>query len=154
VENGAVSDPSTGEAQERRYEAVMHVVSAPTLEVLGDAAHVVGIPTFRGLAIFADGTVVPHRYAGWFDTVDGIGDFRGTALWQWPDGELKATYDGRIETGAGGTFALRARMHAFSGTGRYQGVSGEGSFAGQRFDAVATGGETYLKGTMTLRLVR
>lgn len=144
--------PAAAETLERQYRAVMHVVSAPTLEVLDDPAHLVGIPSFSGLAIFADGTVVPHRYAGWFDTVDGKGDFRGTALWRFPDGELKAAYEGQIEEVAGDGFDFRARMHTFSGTGRYAGVSGEGTFRGERYDTVAAGGATFLEGTMNLDL--
>lgn len=145
------SGPAAAESLELTYRAVMHVVSAQTLQVLDDPRHQVGIPSFSGLALLADGKVVPHRYAGWFDVTDGKGDFRGTALWRFADGDLTAHYEGRIETMAD-DFDFSARVHNFTGTGRYAGVSGEGSFKGERYETVATGGATYLEGTLNLQL--
>lgn len=133
------------------FQAVTHVERAETLEVLDDPAHVVGIPAFAGLAMFADGRVVPLRYAGWFDIRGGLGEFRGAARWQFADGDLGAVYDGQI-TAQAGTFELAARLRDFAGTGRYAGVRGEGDFTGRRYAAVADGGTTHLAGTLRLVL--
>ncbi|MEM0906013.1 MAG: hypothetical protein AAGJ94_01525 [Pseudomonadota bacterium] len=65
-----------------------HIESAQTLSALRNPAHIVGIPAFRGLAIFDGDEVVVHRYAGWFDVTDGEGDIRGSALWEFDDGRL------------------------------------------------------------------
>lgn len=144
--------PVRAETLERTYQAVMHVVSAPTLAVLDDPSHIVGIPSFRGLAIFADGSVVAHRYAGWFEIQDGAGAFHGSALWVFSDGELRGSYEGRIEPRLDDGIEVSATFTGFSGSGRYSNVTGTGEFAGRRLGPVTDGAETYLEGKLSLRL--
>ena len=145
---------STGvqaESVTRTYQAVMHVTHAETMEVLDEPGHVVGIAQFRGLALF-DGEPMEHRYAGWFETVDGVGDFRGTARWELPDGTLEARYHGTLDERAADDFEFEAEFSEFFGTGAYLDASGEGRFRGRRMAEVSKGGTTYLEGTITLEL--
>jgi hypothetical protein len=148
-----VVSPSFGAQITRSYHAVMHVRDAHAKPVLNRPDHVVGIGAFRGLAIFKDGAVAVHRYQGWFDLTNGSGKFHGYALWRYEDGsELRAAYDGSARKSNSNEFQVKARFHHFEGTGRYAGVSGEGSFEGKRFEPIDKGGSTLLNGVLILTM--
>ena len=135
------------------YQAVMHIRASEAAPVLDNPDHLVGIGAFRGLAILADGEIVRHRYDGWFDLTQGSGKFHGYALWRFADGsELRAAYDGEARRSDKEAVEVAARFREFSGTGRFAGVSGEGGFAGRRYDPIDQGGATYLKGSLSLSL--
>jgi len=135
------------------YQAVMHVTASHAAPVLGDASHLVGTGEFRGLAIFPEREIARHRYQGWFDLTGGSGRYEGYALWRFDDGsEIRAAYYGTARSVAAADYEVQARIKDISGTGRFAGASGEGSFSGRRFDAIEDGGTTYLTGTLSLRL--
>lgn len=140
-------------ALELAYQAVMHVEKAETMEVLDDPTHIMGMPTFSGLCLFGDGSVVPLRYAGCFNIRDGVGDFRGVARWRFAEGDIKGFYEGLIAADAD-LFEFSATVHDLTGTGRYEDVSGKGEFKGRRYEAVTSGGATHLTGSLTLHLVK
>lgn len=135
------------------YQAVMHVNASHGAPVLDQPNHIVGIAAFRGIAIFSEDEIAVHRYDGWFDLENGSGKFHGYALWRFEDGsEIKAAYEGDARRASTGDFEVEAKLHDFSGTGRFAGASGEGEFAGRRLEPVDKGGSTYLKGAFTLDL--
>lgn len=133
------------------YEAVMHVRSSEAFNVLDEASHSVGTARFRGLAILPGGEIAVHRYEGWFDLVEGSGKFHGYAQWTFDDGsELKAAYDGEAAMTASSSTDVSATFRDFTGAGRFQNVSGSGSFSGRRLDDFEHGGSTYIKGRLVL----
>ncbi|WP_172298456.1 hypothetical protein [Pseudoruegeria sp. HB172150] len=139
------------EQLEMSYEAVMHTAEVQTIEILDDPAHHVGIAKFRGIALFEAEKPIVHRYEGWFDLVDGSGAFHGHALWDFGDGsEIRAAYEGHAEATSDGGVTVSAEIHDFSGTGRFEGATGEGSFAGERIDTLEAGGGTYITGVLNL----
>lgn len=148
-----LSHGSTAAELNREYEAVMHVRSSNATPILDDKTHVVGIASFRGLAVFSPDDIAVHRYEGWFDLKTGAGAFHGYALWTFDDGaQLRADYSGEARDAGDEGFLVSATFRGFSGTGRYKGVTGTGSFAGRRVDAIEQGGSTYLKGKLMLTL--
>ncbi|WP_136659835.1 hypothetical protein [Nitratireductor sp. XY-223] len=143
--------PPRAETLSLDYQAVMHVRSSTAVPVLDDAAHLVGIAEFRGLAIFADGTVAVHRYDGWFDLEEGSGKFHGYALWTFSDGsELRAPYSGAATATGDGGVAVEATFEGFTGSGRFAEATGTGEFSGRRLDAIDKGGSTYLDGKLAI----
>lgn len=145
--------PAPGRAGETTltYQLVVHVTEQHAIPVPDRPGHELGLAAFEGLAIFDDGRIADHWYAGSFDFVDGAGRFRGYATWTFEDGaELHSSYAGEARaTDRGITFA--GRHSALSGTGAYAGISGEGQFEGTRVDHLERGGDTYQNGTLTLR---
>lgn len=134
------------------FQAVTHTSEVHALPAPGEAAHQFGIAAFRGLAIFDDGRIAQHRYGGHFDFTDGAGRFAGSALWRFEDGsELRAGYAGEATASQDGGIAFTATYGEVTGTGGYAGVRGEGGFAGRRIDLLEDGGDTYFRGTLTLR---
>lgn len=147
-----MATPLSAETLTRDYTAVMHVTSMDSINVLDNPAHIVAVLTFRGLAMFEDGAIVPHRYEGWLDAVAGSGDFRGTARWTFPDGTLTAKYEGEVGQLESDNFEFRAQIHDFVGTDAYENATGTGVFGGRRMEPIDLGGATYLEGSFTLEL--
>ena len=138
---------------EHHYEAAMQVRQSHALPVLDRSEHVVGVGAFEGTANFADGQIATHRYDGWFDLTDGSGKFHGYALWRFQDGpEIRAAYDGDARNLGAEGVEVGARFRDVSGTGRFAGASGGGTFQGRRFEPLDQGGRTSLTGTLRLRL--
>jgi hypothetical protein len=134
------------------YDLVVHVSDLHTLPVPGQEGHAVGIAAFDGIAIFDDGRIANHRYAGSFDFVDGEGTFRGYALWAFEDGSrLTSSYEGEAKVSANG-ITLEGRHSNLTGTGSFAGATGEGSFTGARIDHLDTGGDTFHRGTLMVTL--
>ncbi len=147
----ALSGAASAKDLELDYEAVMHVRSSDSIGVLDNEAHRVGFAAFRGLAVFAEEGVTVHRYEGWFDLVNGSGPFHGYALFTFADGStLRAAYNGTAEAIEQDGVRVEAAFTEFSGGGRFEAVSGTGSFAGRRYDAIDQGGSTYVQGTLSL----
>ena len=149
----AFVSPASADPVERDYQAVMHVRSSHAILVLDSPSHVVGIGEFRGVAIFDDDEVAVHRYDGWFDLIDGEGSFHGYALWHFDDGsEIRAPYTGTASNISEHGVEVVATFDDFTGTGRFEGVTGEGSFKGERLEPIDVGGATVLNGTIVLNL--
>jgi hypothetical protein len=135
----------------RSYQAVMHVRESHAIKVLDSADHIVGVGTFRGLALFQNGEIAVHRYEGWFDLSKGSGKFHGYALWRFEDGsEIRASYNGLAKAAGNQGFEVEARFENFSGTGRFARANFEGQFNGRRLEPISQGGSTYLKGELTI----
>jgi hypothetical protein len=149
----AIAAPAANAAEQTLgYHLVVHVSDLQALPVPGQQDHQVGIAAFDGIAIFDDGRLANHAYAGSFDFVGGEGTFRGYALWTFEDGStLSSSYVGEARATADG-ISLEGTHGDIAGTGAFEGARGEGSFTGSRIDHLNTGGDTHHRGTLTLTL--
>ncbi len=68
------------------YQAIVHATEVHDIPVEGLSGRAIGIAAFRGLAIFEDGRIANHWYAGHFDFHEQSGPFAGEALWVFEDG--------------------------------------------------------------------
>jgi hypothetical protein len=135
------------------YHLVVHVSEVHQVDIPGQPGHTMGSASFRGIAIFDDGRIAQHWYAGGFDFVDGAGDFHGYARWVFDDGsELHSRYVGVAEAQPAGGITFEGSHSAVTGSGIYEGVEGEGRFEGRRIDYLEEGGETYQRGQLELEL--
>jgi hypothetical protein len=135
------------------YQAIVHATEVHQIAVEGRPDHAIGIAAFRGLAIFEDGRIANHWYAGHFEFDKQSGPIAGQALWVFEDGStLRASYAGKATAANGGGISFSGRHSAVAGTGAYEGASGGGSFEGRRVDHLQDGGDTYYRGTLELTL--
>jgi hypothetical protein len=147
----AVGHPASADQRTLAYQVVVHATETHALPVPGQDGHEIGVAAFRGLAIFDDGRIANHWYSGSFDFVDGGGQFHGYMLWAFEGGsELRAAYRGQANPIEGGGITFEGTHSDVTGTGGYDGVTGEGTFAGRRVDNLGDGGDTYYRGTLTL----
>ncbi len=139
------------EEQSLEFQAITHTTAVHSVPILGQDGHEVGVAAFRGLAIFPDEGIASHWYSGNFDFVNGSGKIEGYAQWQFDDGSrIEASYSGEAKAAADGGITFAAQYKEVVGTGRYAGLRGEGTFTGRRVDFLKQGGDTYLKGKLTL----
>lgn len=104
------------------YQAIVHATEVHDIPVEAEPGHAIGIAAFRGLAIFADGRIANHWYAGHFDFQEQSGPIAGHALWVFEDGStLRASYAGE---------ALAAQDGGITFTGRHSEMTGTGAYAG------------------------
>lgn len=134
------------------YQAVMHVAESYAMPLLGNDRHVVGTAAFQGLALLEGGDdVAMHRYAGWFEIEGEAGRFHGALDFSFGDGAtLTAAYEGVIDTVSETDFEFSATVRDVTGTGRFAGVTGEGTFSGRRYGPIAQGGLTHVSGALEL----
>jgi hypothetical protein len=149
----SIQSPARAESVTLDYQLVVHTSEVHHLDIAGQPGHVVGIASFRGIAIFDDGRLAQHSYAGGFDFVDGAGEFHGYARWVFDDGsELQSRYTGAADPQPDGGITFKGDHSDLTGTGIYESVAGKGSFEGRRIDALEGGGETYQRGRLVLEL--
>ncbi len=143
--------PAVAQEQTLNFQVVAHTTESHDLLVPEQPEHRIGLVSFRGLAIFADGQIANHWYSGTFDFTKGSGEIRGYALWVFKDGtKLSAAYRGEAKPASGGGVTFSARYTDVTGTGRFAKLRGEGTFEGQRIDYFKQGGDTYFRGTLML----
>ncbi len=132
---------------------MVHTTEVHALDLPGNPGHQIGTAAFRGLAIFDDGRIAHHTYAGGFDFIDGAGTFQGYASWRFEDGSsLASRYTGTAAARPGGGITFTGSHSELSGTGSYEGISGRGRFEGRRIDYLADGGDTWQRGHLELEL--
>jgi hypothetical protein len=133
------------------YQAIVHATEVHDIPVEGEPGHALGMAAFRGLAIFADGRIANHWYAGHFDFQEQSGPIAGHALWVFEDGStLRASYAGEARAAQDGGIAFTGRHGEITGTGAYAHATGSGTFEGRRVDHLHDGGDTYYRGTLEL----
>ena len=133
------------------YQAIVHTTEVHQIAVEGRPDHAIGIAAFRGLAIFDDGRIANHWYAGHFEFEKQSGPIAGQALWVFEDGStLRASYAGKAIAADGGGISFTGQHSAIAGTGAYDRASGSGTFEGRRVDHLEDGGDTYYSGTLDL----
>ena len=146
-----LSVSARGEEQVLSYQVFVHNTDVHAFPVPGQPDRSVGIAAFRGISLFGDGRIAGHQYSGHFDFKDGGGQFNGYALWVFEDGsKIETVYVGEATAAEGGGISFTGKHTQVTGSGLYEGVTGEGSFTGRRIDLLEEGGDTYQSGTLTL----
>jgi hypothetical protein len=133
------------------YQAIVHATEAHQIAIEGRPDHAIGIAAFRGLAIFEDGRIANHWYAGHFEFERQSGPIAGQALWVFEDGStLRASYAGKAVAADDGGISFTGQHSGIAGTGAYEGAAGSGTFEGRRVDQLQDGGDTYYRGKLDL----
>ena len=105
-------------------------VDADLREIEGHAGHAVGVMQQRGFAFYDDGQVAKVNAWITFERSGAETSYRGYAVYAFPDGASKV---GRF-TGAGDPRGEQSGQFTIEGgTGRYEGITGQGSFSGRGF---------------------
>lgn len=131
---------------------VTHATSAQSQEVGDVDGHALGLVRQSGLALFADGSVGTTYFTATNDYTKGAGTYLayynltlkdGSALW------FKVTGSAKPDDTT--TIFPEAPVSVLRGTGRFEGVKGDGTFTGQRVTPLAVGADLYADIVINLR---
>ena len=127
--------PMLGQAQDlgtsRRVQGTAAVTSVEVGDVPG---HVVGVVLFKGLSFFEGGEIATHSNPATFDLTDGSGPHRGYVMHYFDDGSTSIErYEGQARLSADGKrTVVEGTFACVGGTGRFEGLQGEGTYRGER----------------------
>jgi hypothetical protein len=143
----ALATPALAQAQDlgtsRRVQGTAEVT---TVEVGDVPGHVVGVVEFKGLSFFADGEVATHTNPAIFDLINGSGPHQGYVVHHFDDGSTSIErYRGEARLSADGKrTVVEGTFECVGGTGRFEGLKGEGTYRGERLGALRTGDYVYV----------
>ena len=115
----------------------------------GFESHVVGVVEFKGLTFFADGEIATHSNPATFDLTNGSGPHQGYVVHYFDDGSTSIErYQGEAQLSADGKRTIvKGAFQCIGGTGRFEGLKGEGTYRGERLGALRTGDYVYVDTT-------
>jgi hypothetical protein len=115
-----------------------------TLEVGDVPGHIVGVVEFKGLTFFAT-----HSNPATFDLTNGSGPHQGYVVHYFDDGATSIErYQGEARLSADGKRTIvEGNFQCIGGTGRFEGLKGEGTYRGERLGALQTGDYVYVDTT-------
>ncbi|MFQ5946186.1 MAG: hypothetical protein ACE5NC_08035 [Anaerolineae bacterium] len=122
---------------------------------VGDVkGHVMGVIQRSGLTSFENGEVATYSSTGTFDSTKGKGSHQGYSVRTHEDGStIVLKWRGTHAPGQGGkTTVAEGTFEYVSGTARFEGVEGNGSYSCNRIVPFAAGGDMYCDFTATLTL--
>jgi hypothetical protein len=126
---------SAVQAEEKtsKSRAIRHLTKIETIKV--GEGHVIGVNERSGLATFENGEVATTITQATFDDIRGNGTHQGYAQDAFEDG---STYTAKFQethtsTDAGKTATFEGRFKYLSGTGRFNGIKGDGIYTGKRY---------------------
>jgi hypothetical protein len=136
-----------------KFRLFMHVTGVQTHEVPDVDGHTMSAIKFTGLASFPDGAVGTATLVATTDYIKGSGTFSNYVTVNAKDGST-LTYkmtNAPAKTEGAVTIFPEAPATVVRGTGRWDGVKGDGSQNGARLTPLAAGAELYVDATLNLK---
>jgi hypothetical protein len=142
--------PAPAQAQDLGTSRRVQGTAQVTTHEVGDVpGHVVGVVEFKGLTFFADGEIATHTNPAIFDLIDGSGPHQGYVVHHFDDGSTSIErYRGEARLSADGKrTVVEGTFECIGGTGRFEGLKGQGTYRGERLGALQTGDYVYVDTT-------
>jgi hypothetical protein len=117
------------------FRLVWHNTKWESVEVGDEPGHILGVAEFKGLAFFEDGEVATTSEVSVFDQTDGHGGAKGYVVLTFNDGATQVI----ALQGADQDGAFKGSYSYARGSGRFEGIEGEGAFTGEYYDEVKSG---------------
>lgn len=149
--------PRAQAADEIAGRNVGHAETVELVEVGDVPGHFLGVSRNYGMSFYTkgpdQGEIIPRVWTATFDVVKGKGTFSGYEVKTFKDGStivVKASGT-QAPTDEGKRTAFKGTWEVVSGTGRFAGTKGTGTFQGERIGDPKTGGDNYsdFAGTIT-----
>ena len=130
-----------------------HATKAETIEVGDVPGHIMGVGQHAGLIFYATGEIATTNVTFYFEYVKGKGTFTNYLVATFRDGSTQVTKGIGTATPVDGgkRTAWEGTIECISGTGRYEGFKGTGTFKGERIGDMRTGADSYVDFTLNCR---
>ena len=129
------------EVTQEKGQIVYHVVKAEVIKVDDVPGHVVGIVDFRGLNLMDTGEIATYTTKVTFDYINGNGTHWAYSQNTFDDGSVtRAKAQGTTRSLPNGVSEFKGTYTTIGGTGRWEGVQGEGTYSGKRMAPLTPGG--------------
>lgn len=130
---GALCEPVNAEERHVEGRNIQNIQKVDTKPVGDEKGHVLGRYQAVGVTLLAEGGVASYVQVGTFNYTDGAGTHQGHIIYMFKDGSTRTIqYKGTTRPKRDPIY--KGTYDVVSGTGRFKGVSGKGSYTG-----VATG---------------
>jgi len=151
--------PGVSAAEEVAGWNVGHTQKSEMMEVGDVPGHFMGVNQYHGLSFYTKGPdkgeMINRMGTTIFDVVKGTGTVTIYEVKTFNDGSMLVLKNWGTSTpiGGGKRTATEGRWEVSSGTGRYAGAKGSGTFKAVRIGDLKTGADTYIDftGTVTMR---
>jgi hypothetical protein len=119
-------------AETMKFRNVGHVAKSEMFEVGDVEGHYIGAYERKGLALHDKGEIAIQFCKGTFDSSGGITSYQGHSILHFEDGStVSMKYEGKSVPASGGKMrSSEATFEFTTGTGRFEGIKGKGSFSG------------------------
>ena len=120
------------EAKTMKFRNVGHVAKVEMFEVGDVEGHYIGSYERKGLALHDKGEIAILLCKGMFDSSGGITSYQGYSILHFEDGStVTMKYQGKSKPASDGKMRTSEATFEFTtGTGRFEGIKGKGSFSG------------------------
>ena len=148
--------PITQAADEVAGRNTSHTQKVEMMEVGDVPGHFMGVSQTHGIGFYAKGPdigeIIPRGGTAIFDVVKGKGTITGYELKTFKDGStIVLKWSGTLTPiDEGKRTAQEGTWEVTSGTGRYAGSKGGGTWKGERIGDFKTGGDSYFDWTGTI----
>lgn len=116
-----------------KFKLTSYIVKVERIPIPDTEKHAIGIYERRGLALFENGETAAYHTRGTFDFTKGNGPFQGYTTLKYKDGSTTMfKYQGKLTMNPSSKLpALSGKGDYIKGTGRFEGIKGNGSFSGK-----------------------
>jgi hypothetical protein len=116
-------------AETLKCTLVSGMTKVETLKVDDQEGHIVGVYERKGVMVHENGEIANELNRGVFDSVKGVNKWQGYCVQTFKDGStMWMKHQGTGEKGQ----IVEATFELIKGTGRFEGIKGQGTFTGGR----------------------
>ena len=146
--------PMTQAADEKMTgRIIQHATKTEIFEVGDVPGHILGAGQHAGLITYSTGEIGTIMVTFYFDYVKGKGSFSNYLVATFRDGSTQVTTGNGTATPVDGgkRTAWEGTIECISGTGKWEGMKGTGTFKGERIGDMKTGADSYVDFTLNCK---
>ncbi len=120
------------QAEDLKCKLISMITKADTNKIDDQEGHIIGIFERKGLMVHENGEIANELNRGVFDSIKGVTKLQGYCLQTFKDGStMMMRHQGINDKGK----IVEASFEFIKGTGRFEGITGQGTYTGQNYES-------------------